>query len=486
MLAVAIVCCLAGAFVLRNAGIDDVGISYRYARNLGDGAGLTWNVGEEPVEGYSNLLWVLILALGHVFGADIQTFARVLGLLLGLATLYQTYRLASAIQPDTSSALPGMVPLLVALTPAWLMWVMSGLELALYSFLLVTALLALTMHGPRRTVLMTISLSALVLTRPEGIGLALCYLVMAWIQRDKSMTGLTGGLAIPLIAVAATVIGVTSFRLAYYGFPLPNTVYAKFSTLFPSAEQVGLWLLYALPFLLIWGVTARSWWHSLARVVMFTAIALVLTQTLQVLPVNPVMHFLHRYTIAFVPLLYLVTPTLLSRLARRAKMLAWMGTAILSVWVLQDWPAVLRFYDAYQFTVERQACVIEKLSTLPGTPRIAMIDAGLIPFRTQLPAIDIGGLCDRVIGHEGFSVSRVLEHHEGPPDVVIMALFPVLDKHISPFGQDRKILADSSFQAHYGAWYVCDADSTQRPPNTNRYWYLDYGIYLRPEYMLNR
>ncbi|MBI5290004.1 MAG: hypothetical protein HY873_13605, partial [Chloroflexi bacterium] len=43
---------------------DDAFISYRYARNLGDGVGPVWNRGEH-VEGYTNFLWVGILAGLH-------------------------------------------------------------------------------------------------------------------------------------------------------------------------------------------------------------------------------------------------------------------------------------------------------------------------------------------------------------------------------------------------------------------------------------
>ena len=41
--------------------IDDAFISFRYAANLVDGHGLVFNHGER-VEGYTNLLWVLILS----------------------------------------------------------------------------------------------------------------------------------------------------------------------------------------------------------------------------------------------------------------------------------------------------------------------------------------------------------------------------------------------------------------------------------------
>jgi len=42
---------------------DDAFISFRYARHLAEGQGLVWNP-EERVEGYTNFLWVLVLAAG--------------------------------------------------------------------------------------------------------------------------------------------------------------------------------------------------------------------------------------------------------------------------------------------------------------------------------------------------------------------------------------------------------------------------------------
>ena len=41
---------------------DDAFISFRYARNLATGHGLVFNPGFERVEGYTNFLWVLMLA----------------------------------------------------------------------------------------------------------------------------------------------------------------------------------------------------------------------------------------------------------------------------------------------------------------------------------------------------------------------------------------------------------------------------------------
>ncbi|HEY4491844.1 MAG TPA: hypothetical protein VI958_07560, partial [Acidobacteriota bacterium] len=46
---------------------DDIFIGFRYAQNLVDGRGLVYNTGER-VEGYTNFLWVLIMAGGLLVG----------------------------------------------------------------------------------------------------------------------------------------------------------------------------------------------------------------------------------------------------------------------------------------------------------------------------------------------------------------------------------------------------------------------------------
>jgi len=65
-----------GFFRLR---MDDSYITYRYARNLADGVGPVWNPGEH-VEGYTSFLWMLLLALMHLAGIDIEFAALLLGI----------------------------------------------------------------------------------------------------------------------------------------------------------------------------------------------------------------------------------------------------------------------------------------------------------------------------------------------------------------------------------------------------------------------
>lgn len=58
---------------------DDAFISFRYAKNLVNGLGLVYNAGEY-VDGYTNFLWTMLIALGLKFGLDPVKLSGVLGI----------------------------------------------------------------------------------------------------------------------------------------------------------------------------------------------------------------------------------------------------------------------------------------------------------------------------------------------------------------------------------------------------------------------
>ena len=51
---------------------DDAYISFQYARNLASGFGLTFNRGLDPVEGYTNFLWVIIESFFYYINVPLQ------------------------------------------------------------------------------------------------------------------------------------------------------------------------------------------------------------------------------------------------------------------------------------------------------------------------------------------------------------------------------------------------------------------------------
>ena len=64
---------------------DDAFISFRYAQHLAEGQGLVWNPGER-VEGYTNFLWVVSIAIGMLLHIDPIALSLFLGSVAGPST----------------------------------------------------------------------------------------------------------------------------------------------------------------------------------------------------------------------------------------------------------------------------------------------------------------------------------------------------------------------------------------------------------------
>ena len=121
--------------------IDDAFISFRYAANMLDGHGLVFNPGEQ-VEGYSNLLWVLLTSFGMKLGLPALLWARILGAgaMAGVLALAPGIVRILAPRATEFSATPGRVAqLLLAAAGAGACWMFSGLETPLFTLWTVLA-----------------------------------------------------------------------------------------------------------------------------------------------------------------------------------------------------------------------------------------------------------------------------------------------------------------------------------------------------------
>src|SRR5690606_8691438 len=96
--------------------VDDAWISARYAWHLAEGHGLVYNAGEPPVEGYTNLLWVLWLALVHTLGLPVYGAMTWGGLAWALAGLGSALGLARELAGRWHPALL-LAPAMLALSP---------------------------------------------------------------------------------------------------------------------------------------------------------------------------------------------------------------------------------------------------------------------------------------------------------------------------------------------------------------------------------
>jgi hypothetical protein len=224
---------------------DDQMISMRYARNLAEGHGLVWNPGEY-VEGYSNLLWVLLMAAVHALGApDTQAALWVQGInfALHLGILYLSLRLLRVFVPDARTSAVLLVAGLV-FSMDITFWSVNGFETNLLALLQLGFLVSLLSRGEGWPAWLALTLIPLV--RSDGVhvwaGDALLALALS---KDRSRT--LRYLALTLVPLIAHF----GWRRVYYGDWLPNTYYLK-SVGLPDKTLTGL--LYVGRFLLRYGV----------------------------------------------------------------------------------------------------------------------------------------------------------------------------------------------------------------------------------------
>lgn len=212
-----------GFFVAENyrphAPIDDAFIFYRYAENFAAGKGLVYNAGER-VEGITSLLWTLLIAVGARLGADAIGFTQWLGVASGALLLVLTYVYAAFGVVRGERVVAALSAWLLLLSKPFAIWSTAGLETPLFAVAVLAALIA---HGRGRYRLAVLAAALAVLTRPEGVLIGAVVLSFVLFARDvdrKQKLLLIG-------AFAGFLAGLTAFRLAYFGAPLPNTFYAK-------------------------------------------------------------------------------------------------------------------------------------------------------------------------------------------------------------------------------------------------------------------
>lgn len=197
---------------------EDAFITFRYSAHLAGGHGPVFNAGER-VEGYSNFLWMVVLAGWQaVVGTNLVGFARLLGVVCAMATLVLLHLLVRRVTGNPAAGV--LAAALAAGSGSMAAYGPSGLETPLFALLALAVVYAAYVQRP---VLAGLLVALATMTRPDGVILA--GVVGVWLivvhRRD---------LRVPLLySVSALALALpwTIWRVAYYGYLLPNALAAK-------------------------------------------------------------------------------------------------------------------------------------------------------------------------------------------------------------------------------------------------------------------
>jgi hypothetical protein len=218
--------------------VDDAYISFRYAYNAARGHGLTFNASDRRVEGYTNFLWTVMLIPFFWLKLPTHTVSLALGILWALGTIILLGQLAKVA--ESKHRLSSIAALLLAADGSFALWAVGGLETPLFAFLVLGGGLAYLreMRDPDALPLSGAWFALAAMTRPEGLlvyGLTGLHQIAVRLfcerkvatKQDWQRLGLFALLWAPWYA----------FRWRYYGFPLPNTFYAKVTLGDTSAQR---------------------------------------------------------------------------------------------------------------------------------------------------------------------------------------------------------------------------------------------------------
>ena len=437
--------------------LDDAFISFRYAENFAAGHGLVFNPGER-VEGYTTFLWVLILAAGKAIGLKVIPLSQNLGILFALGTIALLL-----FSHRFSSLIPARASLLAALflgtcgifTP----WPSSGMEVPLFTFLVLISLLYHFFLAEKETpktrqlILLGVFLALSSLTRPEGL------LITGLILAERLLTVRKSGwrnFFFSSLSFASIYLPYFIWRFSYYGYLLPNTFYTKVGT---NAEQVVRGVMYLKDFLspafllaaiaLIPFFTLR-WFRDYRKLSLVPLILLFYTAYIVVVGGDIMPAF--RFFTPLLPLLCLLDAVSLSSIPGPKKPVAIAGI-IFSLAVVA--------YNLYEIKHDRYIQYKIKFDQVAARGRevgiwlrlnsrsdavLATNTAGSIPYFSRLKTIDMLGLNDLHIAHRPIAhLGKGKPGHEKGDGVYVLSRRPDyihLGSSLGSVRPDHKFVGD--------------------------------------------
>lgn len=434
--------------------VDDAYIAYRYARNLAERGELTWNPGEDPVEGYTGVALPLLTAGAMRAGIDPVAFGRALGVASTFATvafLFLAMR-AAGFAPASRDAATAFLATSATLP----IHSFSGLETQFYAaaatgvawgFAVVAGRRARDGEFPRDArfaeSLFALALLAPGLIRPEGAAVSGVFAAaLAFVRSREGRPALLAWAGRVVALFALPGLAYFAWRWSHYGRFLPNTFYAKASGGWDArsaANLVRFLYTFALPpalaltaFALARGRRAESSGielpppasreRSALVVAILASLAIVFAMYLRS---KPVMNYAHRFFAPYLPWLAILAAALAERAAagagtrlaeRTARIAAPVGFAIFAAWLgvqTTKWREWRDYAVEYRQILEDEhlalgAWLRENLP--PDQWLVVYLDAGAIPYVSGLPTVDFGGLNDETLAGGDLSDAEAIDY----------------------------------------------------------------------------
>ncbi len=426
--------------------MDDAFISLRYAKHLAAGEGLAFNPGE-PLEGYTNFLWTVLLAIPHFPGWNAELFAKLAGCGFTLATvglvMRFVWKLNSTLGPGRRMASSAVAGVFVATLPEIGFHAVSGMETGLFIFLTTGFFFLLSFPRDRLLWAGGVAINALLLglARPEGNLIAVVGLIALYVLQPKDHRRLLRNAVLLCYILPGAVY--FAWRIWYFGLLFPLPFYLKVVHADDALPGIGevryfLTLLWRQmwPMVVLCIFSLMDWNRRLVPAVL-SALAVFVFYAF----VEHVMGHESRFLVPLVPLAAVVSGTgagVLMRLISAARDSSgyrpgyYVGLfaliALPAAYAVDNLyrtrelhePYVLGYAEGLKRAHRPLGCCLRQYVEQTGEkPLLALGDAGTVPYYSDLPTIDCWGLNDKTIALSGVRDAGYVMARR--PDIVVLA-----------------------------------------------------------------
>lgn len=399
---------------------EDASMLMRYAQHLAAGHGIVWNIGEPPVDGATDFLFMVasagLIKLGLTVGQSVRGIGFASHLLTVLIIYWTNRRIHNGSIP--ASFISGL-------------YLAVGTGLSYVSAYFGTPFFALAAAStwtlglnlmkepqPRWWLSLAFALSGLVmgLIRPEGVILASLILLSIVLMR-----GLKNSLSIIFVfgAVFLTLGGFYFlWRWDYFGYPLPNPFYKKgeegwdwaaFNSSLLNALRLCLPVAFAFIVAFRSKETTKTAIAYLVPILGFAAAFGLISDE---------MNYGARFQYAIVPIALMSWIPLIGHLRLEARDQIQVRERAAYIVALMGLAGGIVYYSWFQncfLALHQQSCdrpyerdgrleMAQMLSDFRGKGYlVATTEAGLIPYYSGWDAIDTWGLNDQFIAHNGLT-----------------------------------------------------------------------------------
>jgi arabinofuranosyltransferase len=430
---------------------EDAAMLMRYSQHLAQGHGIVWNIGEKPVDGATDFLFMVLLAMLNKVGMTVENAARLVGFVSHILTVMLVYLAISRLY-GSSRWFALISAVYLAVGPA-LLYTQACFGTSFFAlFACITWYIAIKLRGATNahTTSLMFAFSCLImgLIRPEGVFLAIFMLLSILYTKGLKESRRP---VIYFLVVFAVFGGFYFFwRWHYFGYPLPNPYYKKGGGQIYLKHLIkSIWYVFSasFPFIMVFvyaTIISMVAFASRFRTVKWsTEILIKITQQtiFSLIPIagflslwvllSDEMNYRNRFQYPILPIVLISWPPLLESLCKLWKfprLNDWdmplrvaSALCIVTTIVLIPFYQYMQYYRDTPYTDSRSSVAVMLNAYKHKNYTMAITEAGLLPFYSQWKAIDTWGLNDQWIAHNGQITESYLQKYM--PELIMIHVY---------------------------------------------------------------